>query len=282
MANRMFWEKFWYRDFFDDVRRLSAGARGLWISILCEMWGNGRLGELAISEKELIRLSGAVEENIEDYLLELYLNGVCDFINRDTKMIEDDFNLIYDRRTNDNFLIIRNRRLFREAKRNESHNLAQKRYLEKIENDKSKIQKRSTDDGIEERRAEDRREKKEEKSLTANDERPPFLPSTLTKEENTELKSLLGSVRKRFSEPGQPPFNPYSWISANVGLHPKTKLLVMRQLSTQPNITNPHGYAAKIAVVEDGNYNEMDSIEESERHKEALSATLTELAGGAE
>ena len=170
MSNRLQWEKFWYRDFSDDLKGISAGARGLWISILCEMWGNGRVGELIGDIKFFSRIAGCQnDENIEDYLYELHNADIFDLIDPDTDLIENDLK----KRLNDGLMKIRNRRLYREQKERKSHKLSQQKYEQKRRDDRKMMQNVSLNDRIEDRRKkiEDRRIEKDLKEVLLEHEK---------------------------------------------------------------------------------------------------------------
>ena len=171
----MQWEKFWYRDFVDDTKTISPASRGLWISILCEMWGNGRVGQIEFTEDKLERIGGftSKDENVKEKLVELWHNGICDMIDPDNNMIVNDFNLIEKR----GVFIIRCRRLWKEEKERESHNLAQKKYESKNKPYNKMINSVLPNDAIEERRREDKK-----------------------KEERKDLKEVLLKHEKTFSE----------------------------------------------------------------------------------
>ncbi len=87
MAKGMAYEKFWYKNFADDVRGVSLAAKGMWIMLLCEMWRQG-VDRLNMEPEQFGRLVGArptphgtqIDGDPEplSLLLELGNSKVCD------------------------------------------------------------------------------------------------------------------------------------------------------------------------------------------------------------
>ena len=77
MADRMQWEKFWYRDFCDDLKICSAQTRGFWISFLSYLWGNGGIGEFTGSIEDFSRISACTTLECESAINELEIKNIC-------------------------------------------------------------------------------------------------------------------------------------------------------------------------------------------------------------
>jgi hypothetical protein len=95
---------------------------------------------------------------------------------------------------------------------------------------------------------------------------------TATEEEKKELARLCAVVSRRF-----PNFNPFAWLQRRIGSNPATHLKVMEALSTREGIISPWALADHIALEEDPNFNEKDSIEQSEKFKAELSTVGSTL-----
>lgn len=229
MADRMQWEKFWYRDFADEMKKISPGATGLWIKILCEMWGNGRKGDLGGTITEFARIGGCIDEDTAGFIEELSLAGVIDLIDADTEMITNDFK----KTLNDGFMIIRCRRLKKEEKYNESHKLSQKKYINKKKDDNKMIKSILPNDAIEERRKkkEDIKERIYKKEKLNCGEFQNVLLNTIEKEkvspdEIEALSSYLASTGKRYKSHYATILN---WRRKNGSPPPKIKTEIFTQ-----------------------------------------------------
>lgn len=127
MSNRMPWEKFWYRDFCDDLRRVSLAARGFWIFCLSEMWSNGGRAEITGSYTYFSRLFSCSETEVKSAVFELQEHKICDiaFSTREQK------NDSYGNADYIEEITLRNRRLKREEKYRENARLRKQRWNEK-------------------------------------------------------------------------------------------------------------------------------------------------------
>lgn len=289
MADRMQWEKFWYRDFMDDVRMCSPGARGVWISILSELWGNGRSGDLVADFSDFGRISGCQDsdEQIENYIGELWAKGVIDLIDPATnsEMTDETYK---DKRKYNGLITVRCRRLKKEERDKENNRMRQERFN----------QKRNNNGQITVQKKEDRRKKIEEERKEIKAPLPPkpvdnwegpgdddngkdafedpgkgndqgkdqdapfedFDPGKEAEEQapmNDKEKRELGMLCSRIQEHYGSIFRPLLWIQNNIRLNWKTHLLVMQRIAEYlPEL--PKAYADKVASIEEGNFNERE------------------------
>ena len=101
---------------------------------------------------------------------------------------------------------------------------------------------------------------REDKIIKAGKTKSPF---SLSKNQKEELAELCDKVSLKFPDK----FNPWQWLKRNIDKHPLTHLHVMKQMLSEDRILDPWPYANKIALVEDGNYNERESQTKSSRYK---------------
>jgi len=103
---------FYPGDWTRDTRRLSPGAKGAWIDILCDMhWSESR-GELSLSVVAFARMIGAAKDEARDIIYELKDADICD-----VEFCED-FDNVTDRNAN---VTLKSRRMVREEKAKKSN-----------------------------------------------------------------------------------------------------------------------------------------------------------------
>lgn len=81
MSDKKVWQKFYPQDWKGDegLQMCSLAARGLWMEMLCIMWGNGgylKIGDNPLDEMHLTRTTGADIDQIRSLLHELENFGV--------------------------------------------------------------------------------------------------------------------------------------------------------------------------------------------------------------
>jgi len=147
MSDRMQWEKFWYRDFCDDLRSASLSTKGFWIFCLSEMWGNGGKGEITGSIKDFSKWCGCEETEAQTAINELKDRNICEVIlasrNSDVTAISQGF--IDD-------ITLRNRRLKREEIIRENNRLRKQRWNEKQKRKDSGTEKEHQSDAQEDKK----------------------------------------------------------------------------------------------------------------------------------
>jgi len=77
-----FWFKFYFKDWADDVKPLSLGAKGLLIELIIELRKRG--GEMPVDVNLISRLSGGLTEQITEHLTEFRASDIFDFELRGT------------------------------------------------------------------------------------------------------------------------------------------------------------------------------------------------------
>jgi hypothetical protein len=147
----MQWEKFWYRDFCDDLKVVSLLARGFWIFCLAEMWGRGRKGEISGTMKEFGRICSCSEDEAKKAIQELLQAEICEGVFATKVQDLESFKRGGDGNCDEEVTLI-NRRLSREQKDSFLHNLRQKAYRERKKGDGEVTEKRRSSDAVEERR----------------------------------------------------------------------------------------------------------------------------------
>jgi len=155
MSDRLQWEKFWYRDFCDDLKRVPLDTRGFWIFALSEMWGQTK-SEITGSFDDFSRICSCTPEEAEKAISELNEYDICD--------------VIFSTKTHNNKdgsngsqvdVKLRNRRLNKEEDLREYNRLAKQRWREnalKKENVKAKSPVEDRGKRIEDRGIEDRKD----------------------------------------------------------------------------------------------------------------------------
>lgn len=118
---------FYPGDWTRDTRRLSPGAKGAWIDLLCEMHWSRPRGQIRTDMVGLARMIGASVDHTKDLLKELQSRGVCDLTTPNgnggvTKSNQE--------------ITIINRRMNREEKAKESNRSKQERHRDKKNNPK--------------------------------------------------------------------------------------------------------------------------------------------------
>lgn len=170
MSNRMQWEKFWYRDFCDDLRSVSLSTKGFWIFCLSEMWGGGGNGEITGSIKDFSRWCGCDENEAKNSIEELKDRNICDviFSSRHVDVTSISQGFIDD-------ITLRNRRLKKDEKIRENARLRRQRW-----NEKQKRDAEETSNGTPMERPKDAVEEKKNRRIEEN-----------TLQKNSEIKLFI-------------------------------------------------------------------------------------------
>lgn len=85
-------------------------------------------------------------------------------------------------------------------------------------------------------------------------ERKPKPTNVINDDQKKELATLCVQLSQKFKDQ----FNPFQWIQKNINLNYQTHFHVIRQMLKENGIDKPWAYANKIALIEEGNYNEKD------------------------
>jgi len=128
MSSRMEWEKFWYRDFCDDLRPVALATRGFWIFCLAKMWGDGGVGEITATYEEFARIAGCSVAEAELCIKELEDLGICDVVHA-TKVLN--FDATQDKHIYNEYLTVINRRLKKYENKRKTDRLRFQRWNEK-------------------------------------------------------------------------------------------------------------------------------------------------------
>lgn len=127
MSDRMQWEKFWYRDFADDLRRSPLSVRGFWLFALMEMWSQGK-SEIWATLNEWARICSCTATEVGESIKFLEANNICE--------------VTYASNSGQDDVKLKNRRLKREEKAREYNRLA-KRKERGIINGQGKVKNKS-------------------------------------------------------------------------------------------------------------------------------------------
>ena len=246
MSDRLQWEKFWYRDFCDDLKRVPLDARGFWIFALSEMWGQTK-SEITGSFEDFSRICSCTPDEAEKAISELSEYDICDVI-FSTKT--------YNNKDGSNGsqinVKLRNRRLNKEEDLREYNRLAKQRWREnalKKENVKAKSPVEDRGKRIEDRRI---KEGAQQGSLTlpSKDELENFSEPKL-------LKQIEEISEKLYRE------NIFPKVNTFVNLLKKKKKNLRAILHTLCRIylskpEEPWPFGLKISETENGKYNARD------------------------
>jgi len=230
--------KFFPSNYLGDTRGLSPSAKGIWMDLICYLWQSPTRGKMTAKISDYSRLLGASEKEVLLAMEELSRGGMEGGTCQIFKNSHGDVTVI-------------SRRISREEKQREDARLRKQREREK--ENVTQPSPESHGEKIEDRRKkiEDRKEIKA-KSLFS-----------LSQNQKEELAELCSKVSLKFPDK----FNPWQWLKRNIDKHPLTHLHVMKQMLSEDRILDPWPYANKIALVEDGNYNERDSQTKSSQYK---------------
>ncbi len=86
MGNRLWWEKFYFRDFHSDLLGCRAETKGVWLGILTWMWDQQR-GEVEGTLQEISLKAGCLEEELNRSLPQLSDYKIADVINCNKNVI---------------------------------------------------------------------------------------------------------------------------------------------------------------------------------------------------
>lgn len=259
-------------DYFKDplLGQATLASRGAWAEILMYMWECDCRGELVTTPRRLMKLIRA--ESIEEALF--FLNELGDLEFGDLFATDAKKELKYPLTIADcNIKVtLRNRRMYSEYKTRQNTRLRVRKYRKKKEKKPEKQESNSDVTGTSSVSSSVALDLSKDKSGLASP--PP--PKKTSKHLSIQYKDFISQLQETVDDllklplKNGSPFHPWKWIQqkANQNGHPFAVLDSLKGLiSLWDTVDNPWGYANKIFITKNGNYNERDHIVEHEKRK---------------
>ena len=224
---------FYPGDWIQDTRPLSLAAKGAWIDLLCAMWRSQTKGSLTLSIVGYSRLIGATVDQTTSVIKELTDLQICDTVT----LCNGDVTLI-------------NRRMMKEEKERISTRFRVKRY----------------------------RNNTEKRDCNANVTPPSSVTASVsvTKaklqggEADPKKQLVLEKLKEAFLKFSDSRYQHSIkiFVEANYNKNPDAVAYCLNQLiNNKEPVRYPKAYLEKILGIENGNYNERESIQEHIIHK---------------
>jgi len=259
-------------DYFKDplLGQASLISRGAWSEILMYMWECDRRGELNTTPRRLMKLIRA--ESIEETLF--FLNEIADLEFGDLEATDPENELDFPLTLADcnTKVTLRNRRMYSEFKDRQNTRLRVKKFRE---TKKKRQLKRKCNGNVTPSSSISISITKDISKDISADEPLPGSPKKskhlLIKYQDftDQIKDAVDQILKLQPKNGSP-FHPWKWIQqkANENGHPIAVLdSLCGLISLWDTIDNPWGYANKIFITKNPNYNERDHIVKHEETK---------------
>lgn len=226
--------KFFPGDFIKDTRGLSPSTKGIWIDLICFVWGNEPRGQITAEFDSLRRMLGCSEDELNRALSEFINHKVCEVVTE-----------------SNGFVTVISRRIKREEKNRENTKLRVERFREKQEcNAPSNASVTPKKPEAIFQKPEERKEIKAESPV-----------------DNSIIEQIAEIGEKLYKLKIFPEVN--AWINSQKKKNKNNKAILHCLESCLKNKPkDPWPWSNSAMRIENQNYNEQDHISESNKYKQ--------------